>query len=316
MSEVFNSYPVLQEPCISQIGYVTGLPECRYVDQYEEYPLQLDGQESLTSFSGQIKDPRCTWYPETHNLIFKKTCRFTSAYHMFGSGGVAASNAILGVALRWISSKADERGIIPFGEVTRKESSVSFDVEAEFDKGKLKGSLKYQTVLYLKKAGNPSSKEQHFANTPGIILGVLDQGELFVDGNGSVFPIVSVNQPGKPLWMVYFNDTADPMQDSFDSENVEIRLNKAHPNYEALKIESTLAESSLFREVLSSAMMVIIEAAKELCNDNWEEILNGYGYESGSIAEAIHYFHAKLLWDMSSAPALSLSIRAFFEKNS
>ena len=316
MSESFSTYPVLQEQCFATIGYVSDKPECRYTEGYEEYSLQLDGNENSLAFSGKLKDPRCTWYPDTHNLIFSKACQFTSAFRLFGMGGVTASESVLGVALRWISSKSDERGVIPFGEITRKDSAISFSVEAQFDKGKLKGTLKYQTILYLKKAAEAGPDERYFAQQEGTVLGVLDHGELYVDGNGSVFPIVTVNLPGKPLWQVYFNDTANPLQDAFDSENVEIRLNKAHPNFESLKIDSSLAESTLFLEVLSSAMMVIVEAAKELCEEDWEEVMNGYGYESGSIAEAIHYFHSKLQWDMTSAPALSSSIREFFEKNS
>ncbi len=316
MSEVISSYPVLQEDCLARIGYISYKPECRYEDGYEEFNLQLDGNDNAISFTGKLKDPRCTWYPDTHNLIFTKQCQITSAYHLFGVGGVAASDSVLGLALRWISSKSDERGVIPFGEVSRKDSTVSYNCEAKFERGKLKGSLKYQTILYLKESAVVTKDESYFSQQPGTILGILDHGEIYIDGNGSVFPIVTVNLPGKPLWQVYFNDTANPLQDTFDSENVEIRLNKAHPNFEALKIESSLAESSLFVEVLSSAMMVIVEAAKELCEEDWNDVLNGYGYESGSIAEAIHYFHSKLQWDMSTAPALSSSIREFFEKNS
>ena len=316
MSESFSTYPVLQEQCFATIGYVSDKPECRYTEGYEEYSLQLDGNENSLAFSGKLKDPRCTWYPDTHNLIFSKACQFTSAFRLFGMGGVTASESVLGVALRWISSKSDERGVIPFGEITRKDSAISFSVETQFDKGKLKGSLKYQTILYLKKASKAGPDERYFAQQEGTVLGVLDHGELYVDGNGSVFPIVTVNLPGKPLWQAYFKYTAKPLQDAFGSENVGTRLNKAHPNFESLKIDSSLAESTLFLEVLSSAMMVIVEAAKELCEEDWEEVMNGYGYESGSIAEAIHYFHSKLQWDMTSAPALSSSIREFFEKNS
>ncbi len=316
MSESFSSYPVLNEQCYTAIGYNSDVPECRYSDGYEEFPLSLEGTARQTGFTGKIKDPRCTWYPDTHNLIFSKSCRINYANYLFGAGGIVASDAVLGIAMQWISSKSDERGIIPFGELIRNDSSVSFNVEFMFDKGKLRGSLQYQTILYLKKAGNPRSDELYFAQQEGTILGTLDHGELFVDGNGSIFPIVTVDQPGRPLWYVYFNDTADPLHDTFDSENVEIRLNTAHPYFESLKIESSLAESSLFLEVLSSAMLVICEEAKDLCEETWDEILNGNGYDPGSIAEAIHYFSAKLGWDMTSASALSVSIKAFLERNS
>ena len=316
MSESFSSYPLMNDSIYSAIGYVSDCPEFSYSDDYEEFPLHIEGGDNHGgSIVGKIKDSRCTWYPDTHNLLLRKTCRFTSAYCLFGTDGIVASSATIGIALRWISSKSDERGIIPFGELSRTDSAIEFTVEASFEKGKLKGSLKLQTVLYLKNPGNPTVNELYFAQQAGVILGVLDQSELYIDGNGSVFPIVVVEQPGKPLWQVYFSDTADALQDSFSSENVEIRLNKANPHFDSLRIESSMSESPLFLEVISSALMVIAESAKDSIGEDWENVLNGEGYESGSIAEAINYFVSRLQWDVSSPVNLAISIKEFFEKN-
>ena len=43
-------------------------------------------------------------------------------------------------------------------------------------------------------------------------------------------------------------------------------------------------------------------------------ILSGEEGEPGSIAQAIHYFVNTLGWDVSSAPAMSKTIKVFFEK--
>ena len=160
----------------------------------------------------------------------------------------------------------------------------------------------------------PKESEKYFAQQTGTILGILEQEEFFIDGNGSVFPIAVIDAPGKALWNVYYNDTADPMQDKFESENVEIRLNKAHPNYDMLKIDSSMIESPLFIEVLSSALMVIVESVKESAGEEWENILEGTGFETGSIAEAVYYFITRLQWDVSSPSKTSASIKEFFEK--
>lgn len=317
MSESFSSYPTLTNDLYSAIGYVTEYPEFTYSDYYEEFPLTIDGiNGSTSSFNGKIKDTRCAWYPETKNLKLSKKCRFTSAYMMFGANGIVPSNSTLGVALRWISSKSDERGIITIGEILRTDSIKEFQVEATFDKGKLRGSLKLQTILYLKAPGKVSWDEIHLANQAGTVLGVLDQAELFIDGNGSIFPIVTTDEPGKSLWQVYYNEACDPLQDSFDGENVEIRLNRAHPSFDSLKIDSSISESPLFLEVISSALMVIVESAKESLGEDWNRALAGDGYQSGSIAEAINYFVTRLQWDVSSPVNLALSIKEFFEKRS
>lgn len=316
MNESFSSCPMLTNDLLFSIGYVTDKPELSYSDNYEIFPLQIDGAESDgNNIRGKIKDARCTWDPETHNLKLFKKIRFTQAYHLFGTGGIAAAGASVGVALRWISTRSDERGIIPIGALTRRDSSSELTADAVFEIGRLKGNLKLQTVLYLKDPGTPEASEQYFAQQTGTILGVLDQAELYVDGNGSIFPIVTVTDPGKPLWQVYYNEFADPLQDRFDGDNVEIRLNDAHPNFESMKIENSMSESPLFIEVLSSALLVIVESVKETLGDDWDNVLKGDGFTNGSIAQAIYYFVTKLQWDVSSPAKLSSSIKAFFDKS-
>lgn len=315
MSESFSPYPVLGDVQYTAIGYASDCPSFSYLENFEEFPLQLETTGgAFSNHNGKISDPRCTWYPSTHGLTVRKTCRMAAAYHLFGEGGIAASTAIIGIALRWISSKSDERGVVPFGTITKADSATSFNVDCVFERGTLRGSLKLQTILYLKDAGMPKESEKYFAQQTGTILGILEQEEFFIDGNGSVFPIAVIDAPGKALWNVYYNDTADPMQDKFESENVEIRLNKAHPNYDMLKIDSSMIESPLFIEVLSSALMVIVESVKESAGEEWENILEGTGFETGSIAEAVYYFITRLQWDVSSPSKTSASIKEFFEK--
>lgn len=316
MNDSFSPYPLLEAKHYAALGYVAEKPEFSYIENFEEYPLQVEiSSESITVVNGKLKDPRCSWYPETHNLKVRKNYRITSAYCLFGEGGIAPSDSIIGIALQWISSRSDERGIVPFGEITRLDAGTAYQAECNFDRGKLKGSLKLQTVLYLKDPKTPKTSEMYFAQQAGTILGVLDQTEIYIDGNGSIFPIVVIEAPGKPLWHVYYNETADAMQDKFESENVEIRLNKAHPNYDALKIETSMVESPLFLEVISSALMVIVESAKESLGEDWDTVLSGTGFESGSIAEAIYYFVTRLQWDISSPAKLLASIKEFFEKS-
>lgn len=316
MSELFSPYPVLDNAQYMAIGYASDLPMFSYTENAEEFSLQLDiSGGTSSSHVGKISDPRCSWYPATHDLILNKTCRIASGYSLFGDNGIASESAVIGVALRWISSESDERGVIPFGQIGRADSAVEFEIHHLFERGTLKGSLKLQTILYLQNPGTPKEQELYFAQQSGTVLGVLEQEEYYIDGNGSVFPIAVINAPGKGLWTVFYNDTADPMQDKFRSENVEIQLNKAHPNYDQLKIEASMIESPLFVEVLSSALMVIVESVKEAAGEEWENILEGTGFESGSIAEAVYYFITRLQWDVSSPSRLSASIKEFFEKS-
>lgn len=316
MSEVLNLYPMLNENQIQTMEYKTESLEFSYIDNYEEFPLSFGIENEFPRvFSSKLSDPRCEWYPDSKNLILRKKMYFNNTHILFGKKGIAPKSSVIGVAINWISSKSDHRGIILVGEISNNTNSYSFDIEHKFEKSILRGSLSLQTILYLKKEGIPEPDEFFLANKSGTTFGVLDQCELFIDGNGSVFPIATVNEPGKPLWWVYYDSSTDPLTDSFDEENVEIRLNTAHHNYESLKIDSSLKDSPLFLEVISSALMIIIDSAKETLGSDWETVLSGQGFERGSIAEAIYYFVSKLQWDISTPVSLSASIHEFFDNN-
>lgn len=317
MSSSLNLYPVLNNTQIENVISSPSDVSFFYYYNGNEQFLQLENKtDDGYNFSAELRDPKCEWYPETYDLLIRKTLSISDPSTWFGKNGIVSGNAVLGIALQWISVKSELRGIIPIGEVRRSDRDLELSVEYNFPKNTVKGSLLLKTIIYLKEAGTASEEERFLCSQTGTLLGEIDCCEIFVDGNGSVFPIATINDPGKPLWMVYFDDTADPMEDAFDHEHVEIRLNIAHPCYDQLKIESSLKESPLFLEVISSALMIIIESAKELLGPDWDNVVNGQViFVHGSIAEAINYFVVKLGWDISSPSKLAQSIHGFFDKN-
>lgn len=315
MKNTFNMYPVLTQEMIENISLRTDSFEFSYSEDYEIFPLELNEHNGTEeSFSAKLHDPRCVWYPDSNNLIIRKSGVIENTEALFGPYGIAASDAVIGVAIVWSSTKSQQRGIIPCGHFVKTTRKFEFASEYRFEKSTIKGSVLLQLVIYLKKSGTLLPDEMHLNNTSGTVYGILQQCEIFIDGNGSVFPISTVNEPGKPLWWVYFDSAADPLNDSFDEENVEIRLNRAHPSFDSLKIDLSLKESPLFIEVLSSALVLIIDSVKETLGSGWESILESQEFAHGSIAEAVYYFIHKLEWDISSPSALSRSIHTYFDK--
>ena len=317
MSTPFNLYPMLTDKQISAvIPSPAGISFFYFSDGTEQY-LQLENKtDNEFNFTAELRDPKCDWYPETHDLILQRSLSIGDPSLWFGKNGVVPSSATIGIAQQWVSVKAEMRGIIPMGEIRNGDKDLEFSAEHTFLQNTIKGSLLLKTVVYLKDAGNAGKDEQYLCAQTGTILGEVDCCEIFVDGNGSVFPIATINDPSQPLWTVYYDDTADPMQDAFDHEHVEIRLNRAHPNYDQLKIESSLKESPLFLEVISSGLMIIIYSAKEALGPDWDNVISGQGnFVRGSIAEAICYFVVKLGWDISSPTKLARSIHSFFDAN-
>ena len=315
MSWALMPYPTLTQELFQQLGYVSDTPVINYFDAgVNELSIEELSNSSI-SIVGKISDPKCDWNPGNYDLHYERVCRFTSAYYLFGEGGIAPEDAVIGVAVFWSAKNSSVRGAKPVGELRNTSTVVEIKQTLDFPKNTLKGSVVIQTVLYLKEPGENNPSNKYFAQQSGTILGGLEQVELLVDGNGSLFPIVVVEQPKAPLWEVYYNETADVFQDLFENDNVEIRLNKAHPYFELLDIDSELSKTPLLVEALSSAMTVIIQSVKDNTEDSeWSMILSGEEGEPGSIAQAIHYFVNTLGWDVSSAPAMSKSIKVFFEK--
>lgn len=316
MSNQFSLFPVLDDSLFSSAEITMDDTEFSYTDDYEDFPLELkEKSENDRSYTGYLRDPRCVWYPETHNLKVKLSGEIKKPSVLFGANGIACHDAVIGIGIQWISTKTDLRGIIRCNEIKYSERKFDFNTLIKFDKSYIKGSVQLQVILYLKTEGNPHENEKHLNNNSGTILGIIESCEVFVDGNGSIFPISTVNDPGKPLWWVYYDTAADPMTDNFDEENVELIMNSAHPNFNLLKIDSSMKDSFYLIEVLSAAMVIIIDSAKEALGSEWESMIDSKDFSSGSIAEALYYFKNKLLWDFSDPSSLSVSIHNYFDNN-
>lgn len=317
MGDVLSLYPTLTSAKNAKAQILSQTIELSYNDDYDNYPLEIKDIEGVSQkFRGVIKDPRCVWYPETHNIIIRKQGRIEHPDVLFGINGIAAHDAILGIAGIWSSKKADLHGTINYGSFELKPTPFEFDRTVSLERGTVKGDIKFKLVVYLVKSGNPYPDEMHLANISGTVLGVIDEWDIILEGSGSVFPIVTVNEPRKPLWWVKYEDACDPFQDLFDEENVEIRLNKAHPCYDDLNIEESLKGSPLFLEVISSALNIIITSVRDSVSESdWDEIVEGQNLTPGTIAEAVSYFINKLQWDISSPSALAMSIHQYFDDN-
>ncbi len=316
MSKAFSLYPVLSDALTEKAGIETEPTELSYLDDGDYYPLSMEDIEGESRrFSARLSDVRCVWSADTHNLILRKAGTIQHPDLLFGKDGIVPHDAIIGIAGIWSSKRSDLHGTILFGKFGMRVNTYNFNQEYRFESGELRGSIHFKLVLYLKESsGQPYTNELHLANQTGIVLGCIEEFDLMIDGNGSVFPIYYVNEPDRPLWWVHFSSD-DPFEDAFDDQNVVLYLNQAHPSYGELKINDSLRESPLFLEVISSALYIIVQSVKELVSDEWDEIVSGQSLEQGTIAEAVSYFINKLGWDTSNPVNLALSIHDYFDKN-
>ena len=157
----------------------------------------------------------------------------------------------------------------------------------EFKPQSLKGALKLSMVCYLKSPGTPGKDEIHLAKTPGTILGKLDETKLYLEGNGSVFPIVITERKNKPLWWVECN-WGDPLSEPFISDNFCLYINKANKLARYLGDRKDMEQTPLFLEIAASALQILITSVLSDKRSR-EATIKDYDVIPGSVSYIVHY---------------------------
>lgn len=228
---------------------------------------------------------------------------------LFGPTQMVNADAELGIALQWVSKQSSQQGIIPLATITSTTpDNILIPMNYYFHKDKLFGEVQISLVIYLKKASRNSMRGQ--AKLSGTILGKLVEWVVILDGSGSTFPIVIVNELDKPLWYVDFN-YSEPLVEPFDKEYIAIYLNKAHAAFPSIQKPKTKIDQALYVEFLSGALQLILQNLME--SVDWQEIQNGENCEEGSIGQVMHYFLTTLNWEFDTPEKLAISIRKDLE---
>ena len=213
MAEDISLFPMITEELKSKMKFTPSEFTFYYVKDDEEIELFSEPLEEK-SFVYKLSDEKGHWTPDEFNIGLKRRYSLFNVGFLFGKNGVACRDAILGLAVMWTSVDSKQRGIIPVGEFSAEESRIALTLEYEFLKAQLRGIVEFTTVIYIKNAGTPNFEEAHLANEYGFVLGEMDKFVLQLDGQGSIFPVYEVKEPGKPLWYIKC-DWEDPTRDKF-----------------------------------------------------------------------------------------------------
>lgn len=225
--------------------------------------------------------------------------------NIFGAEQLVSEDAEVGIAFEWLSKSSSQRGIFPLeAKLNNGIDKNQIQFEYYFENRKLFGEVGLSLVLYLKNSGYLFQPGQ--ARLPGSILGILEEWNIILDGSGSTFPIVFVDEPSSPLWYVDFNYT-EPLIEPFDKEYIAIYLNKSHDSFESIKTPKTKIDKSLYVEFLASSLQLILQNLMN-CPD-WNDIQSGTNCEEGSIGEVIYYFKTTFKWDFDTPEKLAISLR-------
>lgn len=308
MSLNIPTYPVLNDALMDAVWRDADLAySFAYVRDCERHELRCDEIDDGTQCF-KITDENGLWNPDRDNLIITRKYEFSEYDCLFGEGGIACSNAAIGVALLWYSRDSRQRGAIRIGQLRKGCGPYTFTLEHDFGNARLRGIIGLRTIMYIDQPGT-QFRDEAFANTCGTYLGELDLCQIQIDGDGSVFPIYEAPEKGQPLWNVKCT-WEDPTCDPF-AESVEININTAHRSYVYLNKNKSKYDPQLMQEIMANALGIII--AKLKMDPCWDETISGIGFQHGSVSEAIYYFVSVLEWDVSTPESTAMSIRKYLD---
>lgn len=275
----------------------------------ESFELFYDEEEEDNK-SITVKDIRDTkiylgevqeyWDPNIHNLDINRKIIINHPEYLFGANGVASDTTELGIAFHVHSKTSGFQKIGDTGIVLTSDAKEAFSIEFNYDfpPASIKGEVNINLFVYVKSASESNLK---FADEKGVELGVIDYLQFIVDGDGSTFPIVEVERPGKSLWQLVmkWNDvTADP----FDVEYVRVEINKSHYMYDYI-FKDTKPSAFLLSEIMSNVMAQVIY--NTVNDDSFTDTPD----DTESIANVVSYWISTYEVDTSSLENISYSLR-------
>lgn len=229
---------------------------------------------------------------------------------LFGNSGIVNTDAEIGVALEWQSKQSLKRHIIPISVITyQTRNNVNIPFELYFNKEDFFGEIDLSIIIFLKKTSVTPLKGE--ATIVGTVLGELIGFTVILDGLGSTFPIVIVDEPNKPLWNIIFN-YSEPLLEPFNIEYITIYINKSHNGFKHLHSPKSNLDKLLYVEFLASVLQLIIQNVME--SPYWNSIKSGIDFEEESIGEVIYYFITTFNLDLDTPEKMAYSIRLFLDQ--
>src|SRR5699024_3818008 len=271
-----------------------------YNDKSDVTELTLEEDELYKYYLGSVPE---YWEPSEKNLNIHRTLKLNNVELLFGSGGIANGESKIGIGAKIYSKTAQFSRNIDLGyELNRNIAESTIEFNFDFEPATLRGTLFVEIFLYSK-----SNQSLHlgFANEQGNNLGVIDNFEIVIDGDGSSFPIVEVQKKGKRLWELVMNCN-DLNNESFDIENILLEVNFKLDMYDYIFKDSKPSRFLLF-EIMSNVMAQIIFKA---FND---DLYDPTSAEEDSITKIVEYWIDTYNIDTKSLENIIYSLQSNFE---
>lgn len=273
----------------------------------------ISRKDSSDSDSIEIPGRGSQWDSEINNLIIQRTCAIRNPATLFDvSDGIANNDSELGVALIILSRDSSQRAVYSYsGTITNQKDCCTLELNAELPSQTYRRFVELRTVLYLKKRSfNP--EYSFFANTEGLVFGVLSDSQLYLEEQSPEFPTRVMRLGYKePLWKVEI-DYIDPRVDTF-TDTVRVIINESYPGFNDIwgVNADERKKNALKIEIYSSAMIAVIEKIRKN-EEFWNDIvnINTDKIQDGSISDYLCYLFNEIICDYNlDMDELSLAIR-------
>lgn len=222
------------------------------------------------------------WEIEKNDLFIEIDFKF-NPFLLFGKDSLVneKNEIVIGTTYKSYDSKL---------RLTQKNNTLSCvnklsenKIEIYFPKSMLKRKLGLSTSLYL---GNINSRiiNNAQATSEGDFLGELFNFTIYLEGYGSLFPIINYsNKSDSLLWRLEI-DTIEPDFDSFEKDNIRLLFNIAHKGYKDISSNNI----TLLTEIFSSAIYMLITYIDNLYNGNWDILKESIEDSIGYVAHDIY----------------------------
>lgn len=247
MNNIMECFPIINEDVVRELDLKYSF-KANYLLEGQTYDLEISPKDE--SYDLYLDDARGQWKTKD-NLNIIGNINLENTNRLFTVHKVAEKTSVLGIAIVCNSKKTSKTFTKPIGEILYKENGFdNIDIEflLEFKNNELSSKINFQIVIYLKSI---VEYQKYLASNIGTILGVIYDGDLLLEGDGSSFPVEIVEEQNGLLWNHYCN--FEDYYDDMNTNTICLRLNSLHKDYKYINTEAIdKSNHALWKEILSS----------------------------------------------------------------
>lgn len=254
------------------------------------------------------------WNPKDNNIEIQFRFEISNIHCLFDEKGVADEQTTLAVGLHAFSKDSRFQQYYYVADIQKDMESLNEVYHLFFEKCELRGTIFFESFLYVKEVPLIHDQKKYFSYTPGAVLSdnSLPIFELNVDGQEQIFPIHEFHDKNGPMWQLqkYY---ANPAENPFTSETIQLLLNKDHELFDKIVDPKSRAFKHHLVNILLEVMSLI---TYDVISSESINLDDPYTYDTDSIAEVVRYWVET--YDITvalDADPTIIDIRNQFQKN-